>query len=805
VRQLIGLCLLSVSGFLFQIAMTRVASAALNYHLAFFVVSAALLGTGAGGTWVALRQRPHDLRLLAIGSAAGMALVSISLSWVPLRLAGSAQVLVGLLIAYPVLVLPYVFQGAAIAVALREAGRQAGGRVGFSYGAVLVGGAVGAMLSLASLDLVGPRWTLVLASVAAGTAAAWFGPLRMWWVASAGTIAVSALAVVYQPFSPNVLQTKPLATFLNPITYPDASLLHTHWDSVSRVDVFEALGAPLLWGTRGAGLTGLPGSPQARGITIDADALTAALAAGDGRSPAIVFNLATSLPYAVAERERVLVIGPGGGVDVEAALAHGARSVDAVEVNKGVAKAMLGPLSAYTGDLYRRPQVRLIVQEGRSYVRRAPPERQYDTIVLTAVDSWAALGAGAYSLAESYLYTDEAFGEYYDRLAPGGVLSVSRWYTSPPREFRRLTEMAARAVESRGENPSRSILLVRSGQFGTFGTLLVRKGPFPQGELTRARAFARVNGFGLAYDPMLHAGGLGDLFVDDFAGAGTTLAVDRAPRDDRPFFFDFVSWTEVLRGQVGRSQLPLGHAVLLITLVQSGCLAVAATFLPVRRLGATAPRRQKAAAAAYFAAIGVGFMLAEMALLQRLTLVLGLPTLAFAVTVGGMLTGAGLGSTLSAGTSRRFMICLVTAGIGLLAIASFWPAVLRLSIWLPQSTLIILGLGITAPVAVLMGTALPSGLRLMLGGPQTTLSGMVPWAWGINGAASVFGASLSVLLAMEFGITTVLIVAGGCYLVSAALVWWSIHSPDQALVLHVRRKYGTLSRLLHSAPVKNTG
>ncbi|HEV2122396.1 MAG TPA: hypothetical protein VGW38_06445, partial [Chloroflexota bacterium] len=579
--RLPGIFLLSLSGLLFQLAATRIASAALNYHLAFFIISAALLGTGAGGAWVAMRRHDVPLWPLAVGSAFGIAAVGAAAFWLPLRLADSAAVLMGLILIYPVLALPFFCQGAAIASLLRAAGR----RSGITYAAVLLGAAVGVGLSPIVLDVVGPPWTLVVACCASVVAASSFGLAGRWWLLGALVPCVAMATIAIQPFAPNVLRTKPLATLLDPVLFPDAQLLTTTWDSTSRVDVIEAPGAPLLWGTRGAGLVGLPGGPEARGITIDADALTAVLRAEGGESADVVFNLATSAPHALAPRERVLVIGSGGGVDVEAALAFGARHVDAVEINRGVVDAMLGPLAVYTGDLYRRMGVSLAVGDGRSFVRRAGRGTAYDAIVLTAVDSWAAIGAGAYSLTENYLYTAEAFQEYYDLLAPGGVLAVSRWYTTPPRELARLTQMAARAIERRGENPARSLLLIRSGQFGSFGTLLVRKGAFPTQEVVSARAFVRAKGFGLAYDPVLNAASFGDLYLDDFPIDAPPARLGLAT-DDQPFFFAFTRWGDVFRGRIPYSQLPLGHSVLLVTLIQSAAFALVVTVLPFRRFRA---------------------------------------------------------------------------------------------------------------------------------------------------------------------------------------------------------------------------
>jgi hypothetical protein len=500
-----------------------------------------------------------------------------------------------------------------------------------------------------------------------------------------------------------------------------------------------------------------------RGLTIDGDALSAVLAAEAGDVPAVVRRLPTSLPFEVARRERVLVIGPGGGGDVAAALAYGSASVEAVEVNRAVAGVMLGPLDAYSGYLYRRPGVELVVDEGRSYLRRSA--RRYDAIVLTAVDSWAALAAGAYSLAENYLYTLEAIGDFHDRLADGGVLAVSRWYTAPPREMQRLAGMAAHVLDARGERAEESLLLLRAGDFGT---LLVRRGRFDAPELARARAFAGENGFAIVYAPGQGGAALARLVAGAADAPGALpLPPLPPPTDDRPFFFDFVPWRAALTGWRAGA-LPLGHAVALVALVQATCLAVASVVIPLRRLKPELPPGARLPLAAYFAAVGLAFMLAEVALLHRLTLLLGRPALSLGVTLGALLAGAAAGSALASVAplwSRRWLP--LPAAVVLVIYAALLPSVVGWGLAWPAHARVALALAALLPPAVAMGTALPAGLARLGRAAGASRSAAVPWAWGINGAASAAGAALATVIAMDSGLTTVLLAAAGLY----ALAW----------------------------------
>lgn len=795
-RRQSGLFFLSASGLLFEVALTRLCSAALSYHLTFLVVGAALLGGGAGGVWVALRySRPGlaapDGRLLArlaLGGALAIAVVGVAFSWVPLRALGSAGALISVLAVYPLVALPFAFQSAVLALALREAAgragaggpaRQVGTSVSSLYGSSLLGGSTGVLLAGPMMDAAGPPWAVALAAGISIVGAGTLHRLRVETVWATGVAVLALAGAAVRPHEPNVLAMKPLAAYLDPVLYPEATHSFTRWDSTSRIDVFEVPGVSLLWDAPGGRAVGLP---EMRGLTIDGDALTAVVSGEFGQAGVPARRQPSSVPYAMAPRERVLVIGPGGGIDVEAALAYGARRVDAVEVNPGVAAVMLGPMAGFTDNIYRRPGVRLVVEDGRSFLRRAAARgERYDVIVLTAVDSWAAVAGGAYSLAESFLYTREAFAQYYDRLQPDGVLAISRWYDPPAREIHRLAHLAQLVVARDGGDAARQSLVLRTGGMGT---LAVRRGAFPTAEVERARGFARGAGYAIAYDPST---GGPDAELSTILSGLAPAGGQRPPSDDRPYFFDTTPWWSLHAGPLWGQPLPQGHAVLLVALVQSLCIAVAAIVLPLRRLRSATAGSGVAtgtptwSAASYFALVGVGFSLAEMALLPRYQLLLGQPTRATVVVLGGMLAGAGIGS-LVFGRGRPGPA--LTIGAAALATHALGWHVLAPAVSTWDEAPRMLGALLAALVlAVPLGAAVPAGLRYMRresvsqegsggaegrdGTDRFGTDAWVPWAWGINAAAGVLGFTLAQMLAMDLGLTVVLALAGVCYLAAA--------------------------------------
>ena len=174
------------------------------------------------------------------------------------------------------------------------------------------------------------------------------------------------------------------------------------------------------------------------------------------------------------------MIGPGGGRDLVSALVFGAGHVDGVEINPIIANdVMRDRFREFSGGIYTHPRVRIAVDDGRSFVRRAPD--QYDVIQASLVDTWAATAAGAYTLTENSLYTVEAFNDYLDHLTDGGILTITRWVF----DGLRLVSLAQEACEARGCSAADQLAIVRQKDVATF---LFKKTPFTAG---RSPSFGR--------------------------------------------------------------------------------------------------------------------------------------------------------------------------------------------------------------------------------------------------------------------------------------------------------------------------
>jgi hypothetical protein len=520
---------------------------------------------------------------------------------------------------------------------------------------------------------------------------------------------------------------------------------------------------------------------------------------GEGPSPITAFagDLAPlgyldltlgALPYHLLDRPRVLVLGAGGGADVLLALYERAATVDAVELDRHLVGLVRDTYAGFSGGLYQRPEVRVHSAEARGFV--AASRQRYDLIQLPLLDSFAAASAGNVSLHESFVYTVEAFVEYLDHLAPGGYLAITRWLKLPPRDSLKLFLTALCALEQAGvAEPELQLALLRSWDVTL---LLVKNGALTGGDLGRIRAFAQERSFDLAYLPGLRAGEANRYNVLDrsffFDGAMALIGPQRedflerykfnlAPATDaRPYFFDFFRWRALpelwsvaLTSDAGL--LDWGYLILAATLVQAALLSLILILLPLG-LGLKSGRAYASRwrVLVYFGAIGLAFLFVEIAAIQRFTLFLRHPLYAIGVVLAGFLVFAGLGSGWAARQGDRFAAALRLAVLAIAVLATLYvlslPQLFRALIGLPDMARIALSLMLIAPLAFAMGMPFPLALGLL----KQSEPDLVPWAWAVNGCASVLRAILATILAINLGTTAVVLLAVLLYLLAAMVL-----------------------------------
>ena len=442
--------------------------------------------------------------------------------------------------------------------------------------------------------------------------------------------------------------------------------------------------------------------------------------------------------------------------------------MDVIELNRAIRETVDEELAEWSRSPYSLPGVRAVDGDGRSEL--AARDTRYDVVHIGFTDTLSANSAQGFALTEANLYTVEAFREYLEHLKPGGVLAVSRLYHLVGDEALRATVLTLEALRDTGvENPERNVVVVLGRDiFGElYGTVLARRKPWTEDELTRVRRLARERGQGVAYAP-------GGPYFREWRELARADSPQRfcesyrldvcAPTDDKPFFFNMRRVSDI-----GESQPPgYTYAVdpLLVLGATLAIMAVLAGVAIVLPLVVAAPSgRAPARSMVYFAAIGLGFLTLEIALIQRFVLFLGFPTYALSIVLFALLVFTGIGALLSgpARNQRTMLVGSLAAACLLILAAAFLLApMLRGLISLPFGFRVLLSVLILAPFGLLLGTAMPAGLRRL----AASYPGAVPWAWGVNGVTSVLASVLAVMVAITLGFTAVTLLALGCYLVA---------------------------------------
>lgn len=781
--QLVGIALVSAALLMTELALTRIFSVIMYYHFAFLAISIALFGLSASGVFVYVARRRFDRwpvgHLLAVEALIYAAATSIALFFlVRLRvgLQYSPTNLALMLTIYALAALPFFTGGLIITVAVARFAA----RINAVYAADLIGAAGGCLLLIPLLNQLGAPGVVLGAAAMSVAAAALFAP-----ASSRRRVAAAGAALLLVPLAG---QLSGLAGFdvVDTKGHKGDTVLFSKWNSFSRIGVYERTHGD--WSVSAA----YKGPhPDTRYMDIDSAASTPILNLLPDRSNAdyLRYEL-TALAYHLKEAGHAgdapqapgftaLVIGPGGGRDLASALVFGARHVDGVEINPIIANdVMRGQFHEFSGGIYTDPRVRIVVDDGRSFVRRT--SARYDVIQASLVDTWAATAAGAYTLTENTLYTVEAFNDYLDHLTEDGVLTITRWVL----DGLRLVSLAQEACERRGWNPADRLVIVQQDRIATF---LLKRTPFTAAEIAKLREVAGRLQFTVLYAPS--PGGPAEAGSGRDEAAGTTpteayprliLAEDRKrfyanyrddvtpTTDDRPFFFHTTKLKDQFDVAFGRTMLfGNGLSALLTLMGISGALVVLFVIGPlVLADRGTAHPPGWFAWLVYFSALGAGFMLIEVSVLQRFVLLLGHPVYSLTVTLFSLLLGTSIGAVWSRRFSDRALRRAGAGAIGVvallaLAVIAIVTPLITWAIPLDRSVRMLAAAGLLVPMGVALGIPMPTGIRLL----RARASYLVAWAWGMNGALSVLGATLAIFIAMNWGFRVTLLAASVSYLI----------------------------------------
>jgi hypothetical protein len=805
-----GLFLITACTLMLQVLQTRILSVVAWYHLAFFAISMAMFGLTAGAVFVYLgRERftGHTLSYDLSYFSAAFALTTficlgVQMALVPVVTWSVTAILTWAQLA-TCMAVPFFFSGIVVSLALTRSAFP----IGRVYGVDLLGAAAGCLGALFILNNTD-------------------GPSGIMWVgavAAVGALLFAASRIGHEPEQKPPLHAllahrKAILGYLVAAAFANGmggyglqplvakgifeggdSYIFREWNTFSRVVVAPTHARPpQMWGPSPKLRPGFV--VEQRGMNIDGDASTTAFRF-TGRLVDVDFLKydITNLAYFLPDRTRAAIIGIGGGRDILSAAAFGYRDITGVELNPVFVKLLVRePGFADFTNFARLRGVHLVVDEGRSWFART--DQRFDIIQMSLIDTWAATGAGAFSLSENGLYTVEAWQIFLDSLTERGLYTVSRWYNpDDPSETARLLSLAVAALlERRVAEPWRHIVLATQNRIAT---LLVARAPLAQSDLRVLEDVAANYEHRLLVSPTakIEAPILERIVTardrESLHGYTSGFAFDLTPpTDDRPFFFNQVPLDKPVQAlkiaseRIGRGSRLGGvrdgnlvaTATLVVLFVVSLVLVLTTIVVPLRPAVRDVGRRLALGGTLYFLCIGFGFMLVEIGLLQRTSVFLGHPVYSLSVLLFTLILSTGVGSLVSDKlelTSRgRFVVwAVLTAGyvMGLpLWFANVFPAFE--SAVLPVK--VVLCIAIMAPAGILMGFAFPTGMRLI----SLVDRRPTPWLWGVNGAAGVLASIVAVVCNIAFGISVTLLVGGACYLLliptALALIW-----PQQAL------------------------
>ncbi len=773
IKEGIALLIFSWEVLFIEVLSTRIFAFILWHHFGFMAISVALLGFAGAGSYLSLKKSLPSYKdsIFNAGIFASLSLILsfFIISKIPFSI--SPSLIVKMLVLYILLAIPFFIWGFVVALGFQTFVQQPG----LVYFWNLLGSGVGALSVFFFLSPLGAEKCVLLGAIICLLPSLLYSKnvIKTVSLFSGMFILLCGIIIPHQLFSFRVFQDKILSGYLKEI--PQAKREFSAWYSPNRIDIVD--------------------TPVS--ATIFKGAVKIKALFQDGHAPAVIFNPAkTSFPDTILSRtswavaywpdfhpQKVLVIGSGGGIDLQVADYWGAKQIIGIEVNQGLIELLKSRYDNFTGGIFHKPNIKLINSEGRHWLKST--KEKYDLIQLAGVDTWSEISSGAYTLVESYLYTVESFKDYYQHLTPEGRVCISRYLMIPPRESLRLCVLAIKALKELGiKYPANHILAI--SHCGIF-SIIIQKNPISSQQIVKLKKWIETQDWHIKvkvplfriylnectprilWHPGMKGGGLyAQLFTkslrnkeDEFI---KNYPFDITPvRDDNPYFFKY----SLIQLRLPKFGILVGQLVILAQVFQGIIFGSVLILMPWRKLRKT--ETIKLNPSWYFASLGFAYLFIEIVLIQKLTLTLGHPFYAIGIVIPALLGFSGLGSlSLDKFWGKISPKIIFTILLILLVLYLFLNnKVLNEILPLPFPLRIMGCLAYLLPLGFLMGIPFPLGLKHFAGSNQK----LVPWFWTINGVCSVIASCSVVLISMHLGFSWVWVCALGFYLLAFIFIW----------------------------------
>jgi hypothetical protein len=803
---LISVFFVSLSTLAFEVLLTRVFSIGQWNHLSFMVISIALFGFGASGTflsiidirkkaWMQQIQSRIGLTNLLYLYSASTILSFLALNHLPLdyfRLPVEPSQIFYLLAAYLLLALPFFFSGMLISMAYITVPE----KTGLVYFVSMSGSALGAVLPIPLLPLLGEGKLIIISALISLIPAIFTTPYphfkniaemrRMLGTAVSFTFIFFAIFIL-GPAGRNLTHVKPspYKALSQVMQFPKTHIVETKTSIRGRIDRIKT---PYIRYAPGLSLKYTAALPGQDAVFKDGD--NQLVLYDMEHNPAELRFAKYLLSYAAYNLKRhpqsVLLIVAGGGSSIPCAAASGAGQISIVVQSPQVA-----------GILSRQYRHNIINQNPRVFL--AQDDYDYDII---HIENWGTSIPGTAALNQEHFFTIEAFAEYWNHLTPDGVIIISRKLLLPPSDSLRLWSAAYEALARIGiKQPEGHLAMLRN--FDTF-TLIVSKSMI---DFQRTTEFAGRRNFDLVFlqgmdramvnrfnvfDKPYHFEEINRLAKMYRAGRQNDFfrhyLLDVAPQSDmRPFPGRFLKWSKVktLYRSMGSRLYALflsGEIVVSVVFVEALFIALILLFIPLF-VSTRGTRKPALSQVIYFFAVGAGFMLLEIYFIKRFIILVGDPVISFTVVIAGILFFSGLGGIWVHKKPQHNLRLPLAVLITVLVLETvvfelLISDILKASTGMQYVSIFLFLL----PAGFLMGLPFPLGMRYLLDTPVQRA-----YAWSVNGCASVLTAIVAAQVAISWGIPQVAAAGMLAYVVAVFAVGKGIGNRRMAHGIRNRR------------------
>lgn len=796
---LLSIFILSASALAYEILLLRLFSIIHWHHFASMIISIALLGYGISGSLITLfrdRLLPHYQQVfianaLLFGLSSLVCFIIVQhFPFNSLEILWDSSQWFQLLLSYLLLTLPFFFVANAVALSLMRFSE----RIPLLYGIDLIGAGLGVLLMVILLQNFSLNNVLRLLAVC-GISAGLFslrGLKQGQAQLNLALIVMCLIIVILAPYRWTDLRLSPYQGLSQALSVKGTTLLQSHSSAIARTDVVQSKQIPFRHAP-GLSLSSPAGPPEQLAVFRDGDQMTTIDIVSSPTVLEYYDYMSTALPYKLhPSPQNVLILASTTGALVLQADKFEAQQIDVVEPDLHMSNLITDEFADYIGwsKLQHKVDIHNITSRGF-----AASAGLYDLVIMGPPSASSGGSAGVHAVAVNYDYTVEALQSYLQLLKPNGLLSLTLWTSTPARANIKLLATVVSAMKNIGiDQPGQHIAWIRSWNTAT---LLIKNSVLTATDIIAVRQFSASRGFDLAWlpdinpdeanrysilqNPVFYQAAKALLQESDDSFIDNHLFRLQPASDNKPFFnfyFKGSSLNDLLSmpGQTGLSLIGVGYPTLLITLAQALAAALLLILGPLVFIRFNQKRKavSRCRIIVYFMGIGLAYLFIELAFIQKFTLILSQPLYAVAVTLCAFLIFSGLGSLyiqhrMKTASETTLSNLLLGSVIGITLISIIYvlllPQISQMLMALPEPARLSSAFILAAPLAFVMGMPFALGLTSL----QQSSPELIPWAWGINGCASVLSAILAVLLAIEIGFNGVLISAAVLYIIA----WFS--------------------------------